>query len=203
MGDPSVLHLARIGGFALSRRETPAGLVLLPPGGVVPAPRKDREPDKPGEVRARLASAHEDPGQAMAEWSKQGLALLPLGRRFGAIRIPGVLVHAAAQSDDRETVAAVVAHHLQGPVIHDLRFVGPTYFALVPWWRDIYWASTADTPYLGPGWHLGVPDIGRTGPPGRYWVTPPRYRNDLCRREDVFDFIVRMRRQLGMGEEDA
>ncbi|MFJ8364015.1 hypothetical protein [Streptomyces sp. NPDC093984] len=158
--------------------------------------RSNRKPDDPETIRAWLASAHPSPSQSRREWTTQHIALLPLGRRFGAVRIPGVLVHAAAGSDSPHTVAATIARELRGPVIHDRLTVGPTYYALVPWWPHIHWEGANDTPYLGPGVFLGVPDIGRTEPPGSYWVTQPRHRFHLCRREDVFDFIVRARCEL-------
>ncbi|EST24408.1 hypothetical protein [Streptomyces roseochromogenus] len=112
-------------------------------------------------------------------------------------------MHAAVGSDDPQAVADAVAHHLRGPVIYDVLVAGPTYWALVPYWPAITWTGTAETPLLGPGSFLGVPDVEVTEPPGSYWVRPPRNRHDLCQREAVFDFILRGRRQLRAQEEPA
>ncbi|MFF3505563.1 hypothetical protein [Streptomyces sp. NPDC003247] len=124
------------------------------------------------------------------------MALLPLGRRFAAVRIPGTVIHAAVGTDDRQTVADTVGVQVRGPVIHDVRAVGPTYWALVPWHPGRHWNATAETPYLGPGTYLGVPDLGCTEPPGPYWVTRPRHRRDLCPPEAVLDLITRGRDRL-------
>lgn len=164
--------------------------ILIPAGGSLPAPAA-REPDAPETLRKWLARAHEAPSQARSEWTAQGVALLPLGWTFGAIRIPGTLVHAAVGSDEPQAVAEFLSGALQGPVIHDTMAVGRFYYALVPEWPHATWSGATDTPYLGRDFFLGVPDIGRTEPPGTYWVVQPYHCRVLCRREVVFDFIVR------------
>ncbi|MFG2815117.1 hypothetical protein [Streptomyces sp. NPDC048410] len=141
--------------------------------------------DPPDAIRDWLAGAHESPGQARREWARCGLALLPLGSRFDAVRIPGDLVHAAVGSG-----AA-----LEGPVIHDVRTLGATYWALVPHQDD--WTGGPDTPLLSHGTYLGVPDLTVVGPPGSFWVTPPRHRHHLCRTEDVLALLACGRRELG------
>ncbi|MEU7414911.1 hypothetical protein AB0B40_37445 [Streptomyces sp. NPDC042638] len=147
-------------------------------------------PDPPDTIRAWLASAHDVPTQARAEWTTQKLALLPLGRHFAAVRIPGAIVHAAVGTDDGQAITHALETALPGPVIHDVRAVGPTYWALVPWRPGSRWRGPAETRYLGPGTYLGIPDIGCTEPPGSYWVTQPRYRRDLCHPEAVLSLIA-------------
>lgn len=165
-----------------------------------PAPRlplrSERAPDAPHVVREWLASAHEVPARAQAEWSDQGVALLPLGRRFAAVRVPGVLVHTAAGTDMPEQVADMLCAVLDGPVIHDHLSAGPVYYALAAYGRGTSWWGADDTPLLTTGSYLGVPVLHRIAPPGTYWMIPPRYRNDLCSREAVFGLIVKGRRQL-------
>ncbi|WP_239072119.1 hypothetical protein [Streptomyces bauhiniae] len=143
--------------------------------------------DPPDAVRDWLAGAHAYPGQVRREWARCGLALLPLGFRFDAVRIPGDLVHAAVGS-----LAAGDA--LDGPVIHDVRTLGATYWALVPHQDD--WTGDPDTPLLSHGTYLGVPDLTVTGPPGSFWVTTPRRRHHLCRAEEVLALIACGRREL-------
>lgn len=178
----------------------PATAPFLPPTMPLPV-HSGRRTDPPESIRAWLAGAHRLTVRIREEWSTQGLAMVPLGAGWGAVRIPGTIVHAAAGSDDRHAVTDAVRHHLRGPVIHDVRVMGPTYWALTPYRRSITWEGSADTPLLGPGTYLGVPDIAVTEPPDSYWVTPPRYRHDLCRTEAVFQFILRGRRHLRMREE--
>ncbi|MFD8914223.1 hypothetical protein [Streptomyces sp. NPDC059575] len=143
--------------------------------------------DPPDAVRDWLAGAHPSPQQARREWTRCGIALLPLGPRFDAVRIPGDLLHAAVGSGD-------VGDALNGPVIHDVRTLGPTYWALVP--HQDGWPGEPETPLLSHGTYLGVPDLTVSGPPGSFWVTPPRRQHRLCRAEDVLALIAHGRREL-------
>ncbi|MET8692784.1 hypothetical protein ABZV65_09580 [Streptomyces bauhiniae] len=143
--------------------------------------------DPPDAIRDWLAGAHPSPGRVRREWARCGLALLPLGSRFDAVRVPGDLVHAAVGK-------LAVSDALDGPVIHDVRTLGPTYCALVPQQGD--WPGDPETPLLSHGTHLGVPDLTVTGPPGSFWVTTPRRRHHLCRAEDVLALIACGRREL-------
>ncbi|MDH6215994.1 hypothetical protein M2283_003298 [Streptomyces pseudovenezuelae] len=117
-----------------------------------------------------LARAHPVPQQACAEWSDQGVALLPLGGLFAAVRLPGELVHAAVDSTDADRVAAALKALLHGPVIHDHRVAGATYYALINWGAGLIeqMEQTEDTLCLGEGAYLGVPRIDRREPPGTY-----------------------------------
>ncbi|AYN43819.1 hypothetical protein D9753_22415 [Streptomyces dangxiongensis] len=144
-------------------------------------------------IRAWLAGAHPT-AQVRLEWTTQRLALVPLRDELGAVRIPGDILHAAVGTDDPRTVAATVRDQLHGPVIHDVRTaLGPTYWALVPYRGHAHWGGAADTPLLGPGTYLGVPDIGVTEPPGAYWVVQPYGRGNLCELPAVAAFIQRGR----------
>ncbi|MFJ1974691.1 hypothetical protein ACIO93_39375 [Streptomyces sp. NPDC087903] len=143
-----------------------------------------------------LAQAHPVPEQARTEWSNQGVALLPLGRRFAAVRLSGALVHAALRSDHPEVVAEVLSGRLRGPVIHDHRATGPTYYALIQWHAGLVWDYNRSAPCLRDDTYLGVPRIDRREPPGTYWVVPPRYDGDLCRPQAVRDLIDAGHRQL-------
>ncbi|MEU9402229.1 hypothetical protein [Streptomyces sp. SID4985] len=144
--------------------------------------------EPPDAIRDWLAGAHASPEQARREWSRCGVALLPLGPRFDAVRIPGDLLHAAVGGGD-------IGNVLNGPVIHDVRTLGPTYWALVPHQGD--WPGDPETPLLSHGTYLGVPDLIVTGPPGSFWVTPPSRRHHLCRAEDVLALIDYGRKELG------
>ncbi|MEV6947053.1 hypothetical protein AB0N07_34850 [Streptomyces sp. NPDC051172] len=147
-----------------------------------------------------LARAHPVPQRARAEWSNQAVALLPLGGLFAAVRLPGELVHAAVNSEDASQVASALDALLQGPVIHDHRTTGPTYYALINWGAGVIQQMdhNEDAPCLSTGTYLGVPRIDRREPPGTYWVVPPRYDGDLCRPGAVRSLIAKGRRTLAL-----
>lgn len=145
-----------------------------------------------------LARAHPVPQQAQIEWSSNGVALLPLGDRFAAIRISGGLMHTALGCDEPLQVAKDLAKRLQGPVIHDHRIAGSTYYPLVNWGAGVLGQleQDPDAPCLGVGTYLGVPRIDRLEPPGTYWIVPPRYDGDLCPPRAVRELVAAGRRRL-------
>jgi hypothetical protein len=145
-----------------------------------------------------LARAHPVPQQARTEWSKQGVALLPLGGLFAAVRLPGELVYAALRCEDPDQVAAALRVWLRGPVIHDHRTAGATYYALINWGAGVIQQmdQEEDAPCLGQGTYLGVPRIDRREPPGTYWVVAPQHDGDLCRPAAVRSLIATGRQEL-------
>jgi len=145
-----------------------------------------------------LARAHPVPRQARADWSNQGVALLPLGNLFAAVRLPGGLVCAAVGCEEPDQVAVALDELLHGPVIHDHRNTGATYYALINWGAGVIQQveQDEDAPCLGKGTYLGVPRIDRRQPPGTYWVVPPRYDGDLCRPRAVRSLVATGRRKL-------
>ncbi len=62
-----------------------------------------------------LARAHPVPQQAHTEWSRQGVALLPLGERFAAVRLTGELVHAAIGCTEPSAVAVAYRNGFRDP----------------------------------------------------------------------------------------
>jgi hypothetical protein len=143
-----------------------------------------------------LARAHPLPEQARAEWSSQGVALLPLGRHFAAVRVDGSLMRAALGSDSPGVVTEALASTLRGPVIHDHRTAGPTYYALIQWHAGLVWDYGDIAPCLQGETYLGVPRIDRREPPGTYWVVPPRHEGDLCAPQAVRELIDAGRQEL-------
>ncbi|GAB7108671.1 hypothetical protein JCM4814A_69850 [Streptomyces phaeofaciens JCM 4814] len=136
-----------------------------------------------------LARAHPVPQQAHTEWSRQGVALLPLGERFAAVRLTGELVHAAIGCTEPSAVAVALQERLPGPIIHDHRRTGPTYYALIPWHAGLVWDYGERAPCLLGETYLGVPRLDRREPPGTYWVLRPRYDGHLCRPQSVRDLV--------------
>lgn len=127
-----------------------------------------------------LARSDPSPEQVWREWAAQGIALLPLGERFAAVRMPARVVHAAAQSEKLDEVAVALGESLGGSVIHDRRVAGGTYYALIQGHAALVWPYDDIAACLGHGTYLGIPRIDRQQPPGTYWVVPPRYEGDLC-----------------------
>ncbi|MFD4788785.1 hypothetical protein ACFWN1_17330 [Streptomyces sp. NPDC058459] len=145
-----------------------------------------------------LAGAHPQPEQVLQHWVEGCDELMPLGRRFTAVRIPGHIMHTAAGASTSEAVAVLARDTLRGPLIAGRYAEQRTYWALVPCRAHVYWPSyLTDTPYLGAGSYLNMPPPTCTKPPTEdnlptpFWVTSPRYRYDLCSREQVFNVITR------------
>ncbi|MFB7162354.1 hypothetical protein [Streptomyces sp. NPDC056242] len=139
-------------------------------------------------IEGWLAQAHPVPERAIDEWSAQGLALLPMGRTFAAVRIPAVIVHAAVGTDNADQVAGAFAELLDGPVIHDSS--GALYYALIQWHAGVIWDQGDDVPCLALAHYLGVPRMCRQDPPGSYWTVPPRFDGDLCAPASVAALVA-------------
>lgn len=127
-----------------------------------------------------LARAHPAPDRVRTEWATQGVALLPLGERFAAVRMPADVVHAAVGTVDRDKVAVGLGESLGGSIIYDRRVSGGTYYALIQGHAGLVWAYEEIATCLGRGTYLGVPRLDQQQPPGAYWVVPPRFEGDLC-----------------------
>lgn len=143
-----------------------------------------------------LARAHDHPDRARSEWTRHGVALLPLGRLFSAVRLGSRLVHAAVGSEDLAVITEELEFRLDGPVIHDSLAIGQPFYALIQWHAGVAWEEDEDTPCLGDGVHLGVPRLERVQPPGTFWLIRPQYDGDLCRPESVRRLIQQGRTAL-------
>lgn len=126
-------------------------------------------------IRTWLAHTHSVPEQAHDEWAERGVALLPLGRRFDAVRVPAERMHAAAGSTEPDVVADTLAAWLEGPVIRDTRHGNGAYYVLVP--PGTQWDGAEE--HLGADTYLGVPRIGDPTMLAA-WVIPPRHPGHVC-----------------------
>lgn len=124
------------------------------------------------------------------QWREQGVAMLPLGTLFSAIRIPSDIVLAAACTTwNPAIVDPLLAEVLGGPVICDPR--GHRYYALVPASVPRTWHEAADdwrvvdVDVLGHGTLFGVPPVDRNrfDPTTAlsYWSVPMESTDVLCR----------------------
>ncbi|MGA5896767.1 hypothetical protein [Streptomyces venetus] len=141
-----------------------------------------------GTVERWLASAHPSPSAAFREWgSAAKLALIPLGRRFEAVRISEDIVRRALGSDTPPLVPTWLAHRLNGgPVIHDPGF--RRYYALVPPGTARTWCTPV-AECLGEGTYLGVPRVDHIEldehTQASYWAVPMARPGRLCAAGDV------------------
>lgn len=140
-------------------------------------------------VERWLLSALPEFGRTRArdEWNEYGVAVLPLGTLFSAVRLPALLVHAVAASTVPEDIDDVLTEALNGgPVICDLR--RGRYYALVPAGVPTAWQDAAedwrraDVEVLGRGWYVGVPRTDATEPglTDSYWSVPMPSAAILC-----------------------
>ncbi|MFE2541021.1 hypothetical protein [Actinacidiphila glaucinigra] len=132
-----------------------------------------------------MGAAALDPGRARQEWAEFGMTLLECGTLFSAVRMPGDMVHAAAQSRDPRAMGAFLAGALDGgPVIVDP--VSERYYALVPASVALRW-DVAGTLCLGRNSCVGVPYPDRTEPRvGRpFWSVAVDSPGILCVPGDV------------------
>lgn len=135
------------------------------------------------------ASSHD---RIRMEWQQHGVALLPLGSFFEAVRIPAAVAQLTLSSGNWCVVADRLAEHLQGgPVIDDLR--GRRYYALVPPGTAENWRAPA-AQCLGEGTYLGVPRPDLTALDQRtlcsYWAVPMSRPGKLCRVSDVLTLVM-------------
>ncbi|MFH9074042.1 hypothetical protein [Streptomyces alboflavus] len=132
--------------------------------------------DRGRQIAAWFAGAHPVPRQAETEWARHGVAMLPLGERFDAIRVPASRIHAALGSDDPDTVDAALLDWLHGPVVRDVRTGSGLYYVLIA--PDAAWEGTEDR--LRRDVYLALPRLGQRISPVTYWVVQPERAGQLC-----------------------
>ncbi|MGW6605777.1 hypothetical protein [Streptomyces sp. NPDC055036] len=134
-----------------------------------------------------LTSPSPHPTVAHEAWQNGRPAMLRTGNPYDAVRMPRMLVHAAAESSAPDVVAGVLAEVLDGPVIcHP----GAWYYALVPPGTCETWRS-AEAVVRGPGAWLGIPRPDRTEPTPvtPYWAVPVEQAGKLCDPDAVAELL--------------
>ncbi|MFI6644527.1 hypothetical protein [Streptomyces sp. NPDC050504] len=151
--------------------------------------------DTPEAVAAWLASTAPAPDTAHEDWTTPlgGVAFLPLGVHFDAIRIPIGLIRAAAGSDNDPEITPVLEELLSGgPVLTDgYRW----YHALVPLGTQKTWTRT-DAQCVSDGTWLYVPHPTWTSC-GISWAVPPTRVGATCTAADVVRLLERTQRTTG------
>ncbi|MFI1017907.1 hypothetical protein [Streptomyces sp. NPDC020965] len=122
-----------------------------------------------------LAESLAAPHEAWQDWQVDRFTMLPTGRRFDAVRMPGELVHAAIGDSGHVVVAGVLSAALSGPVVRDPRW----YYALVPPRTTETWTCGL-TRCLGRGAWLVVPRTDQTHHTGLHWCVPMTHPGRLC-----------------------
>ncbi|MFH8794977.1 hypothetical protein [Streptomyces sp. NPDC017941] len=135
-----------------------------------------RPPTADGHIAEWLAQAHPVPSRAHSEWASHGVALLPLGARFDAIRVPARRVHAAVGTGEDAMVTESLTAWLGGPVVRDVRTGSGLYYVLVA--VHASWKGAEER--LGRGVYLAVPRVGEQVSPVTYWSVRPQRRGRLC-----------------------
>ncbi|MFF9177877.1 hypothetical protein [Streptomyces sp. NPDC014793] len=144
--------------------------------------------------------------RAIEEWERHGLAVLPLGTLFSAVRLPGSLVLAVCgESMPSEEADQFLDEALDGgPVICDPR--GHRYYALVPasmprtWHQAAEEWRTREVDCLGRWVYLGVPrpDVDQPdAASASYWSVPLASAATLCRPLTVARLIAAGWQALG------
>jgi hypothetical protein len=159
-----------------------------------------------------LLAAHPSPEQARKEWGQRGgVALLPLGTLFSAVRIPRELVLSAANVEESGDylVDVMVDHFLfealhGAPVICDLHQA--RYYALVPASMPAKWHKAAadwralGVDCLGRGTLLGVPNVKAKKPDATkwasYWAVAMDSPGELCEPLAVARLIAAGQRRM-------
>lgn len=118
------------------------------------------------DVQAWLASADPDTTHAYVWWQGRGIALMPLGRLWDAIKAdhhPGTPLP-------------------PGPIIADLD--GHVFYALVPVGTATTW-DVPGTEALGDTAYLTIPALNRTASPGPHWLQPPTAPGQLVDPDEL------------------
>ena len=148
--------------------------------------------------------------RARTEWREHGIAILPLGTLFSAVRIPGSLIHAITGTlTPAETDAFLNDALNAAPVICDPH--RPYYYALTPASMPRTWRDAADdwqddnVEVLGRDAWLGVPRLDAvaldTRAPASYWSVPMESMGMLCAPLKVARLIAAARHALTEGVE--
>ncbi|MFJ3496801.1 hypothetical protein ACIPPJ_24865 [Streptomyces sp. NPDC086091] len=145
---------------------------------------RDRRPA----VEHWLLAAADDVTRARREWQEYGVTLLRCGRSFDAVRVPRLLVEAAAGTADRARLGRYIrAALLGGPAFLDAAEYD--LYCLVPPATSTEW-RVPGTECLGKDAHLSVPHLGVAGAPRSSWLSEPVDADAVCVRPAVAQLVV-------------
>ncbi|MFG2682517.1 hypothetical protein [Streptomyces sp. NPDC048392] len=143
-----------------------------------------------------LLAAADDELTARQQWRKGGIALLRCGKSFDAVRVPLVIVEAAAGMTEHIMIAAYLHEALLGgPAFVDASS-NLVYCLVVPstgHWRE------PDTEYLGADSYLGVPVLRAPSSARSCWFLEPDWPGMVCRPDAVKQMVTFGRFRAAMG----
>ncbi|MFC5720597.1 hypothetical protein ACFP1Z_10530 [Streptomyces gamaensis] len=131
-----------------------------------------------------LTDQADDPAEAGSHWRRGEPALLRLGHRMEAVRLPRAVVDRAAGFREHDRIEEALAGcGVTHAVFAD---AGPRwYYALVPVGTRAHW-DVRGIDCLGEDSYLGVPAPFQGEPPGAHWLlTPPHATDMLCRPQQL------------------
>lgn len=189
----------------MTHRTAPGVPPAEPAPGVLVHPTADRQLA----ITHWLLAATPYPDRARQQWRTDGTAMLPLGGRIAAVRIPGRVLTALTGRVTLTEMDAFLGQTLGGgPVICDTRV--PRYYALVPASTPSTWSQTItgwhemDVQVLGRGDYLAVPRVDAVGPDRSighaYWSVPMPSLGVLCPPLAVARLIAAGRHSLEQAE---
>lgn len=159
-------------------------------------PQVGTSPKDPRAIAAWISRAHRDPQAAMAQWRDMGLAMMPLGVRFSAVRVPDEAVATVTGYTKRQEWDEYLRDVVGGPTICDPR--GHRYYILIARKTAEAWSYLAESwrtigvGILGEGAIVGVPSpLREPDPEGRlsYWAAPALQAGMLCPPLPVLQLI--------------
>lgn len=136
-----------------------------------------------------LTATHPNPGEAIADWRRCGLALFPVGTAWDIIKLGPT--NPAEEAEQRPMLTAL---GITGPVAHD-PYLG-VYFVLVPVGTAATWklaGTEARGDSASAASFIGLPSLGRFDPtpPHRLrWVIPPDGTGHLTDPEQLHAALV-------------
>ncbi|MET8677359.1 hypothetical protein ABZW18_07170 [Streptomyces sp. NPDC004647] len=148
----------------------------------------------------RLAGSEDQARQVEAEWWERGIALLPVGPAWDAVKLPDSLVRRVAAGDHPEPVRAVLAEFgVTGPVFLER----DTYYVLVPPGTAARWDAGAEciTTTESKSHYMGIPSPAQDDATWSHWVIRPD-ADALCSPAAV-RALIQAHAELGTVEEAA
>ncbi|GGT29113.1 hypothetical protein GCM10010254_57160 [Streptomyces chromofuscus] len=164
---------------------------------VQPADRIVTGPERRAAVKTWLLTAAADRDIARREWDRHSVALLRCGGIFTAVRVPMVLVEAAAGTEDRRKIGAYLDEALLGGAVFLDEGSSHVHFLVSPtvWNR---W-NVPDSECLVQDSYLGVPNPDPDPDEPSRWLLGMGGPGDLCVPDAVKQLVMFARFRAAQG----
>lgn len=138
-------------------------------------------------VERWLLAAADDEAKARREWCSEGMALLRCGRSFDAVRIPLVIVEAAAGTEHRIMIATYLHEALLGGPAFVDGASNAVYCLVAPATAEGW--EFPDTECRGEAAYIGVPVLRASGHARSCWLLEPDGPGMVCRPDPVKQMV--------------